>query len=58
MLNIKRTIWIYEHCGMACAVKCVCYDIIAILAYVGYCSTLPFRFVWRVCEGKVKAEDE
>ena len=25
MLNMQRTIWIYEHCGMACAIKCVCY---------------------------------
>ena len=50
MLNIRRTIWIYEHCGAVCAVKCVYYDIIAILAYVGYCSTLPIRFLlilWR-----------
>ena len=51
MLNIRRTIWIYEHCGMACAIKCVCYDLIAILIFIGYCLTLPFRFVWILCRG-------
>ena len=36
----------YEHFGMASAVKSIGYDLIAILAFAGYCLTLPFRFVW------------
>ena len=51
MLNYTRIKWTYEHFGMASAVKSIGYDLIAILAYIGYCLTLPFRFVWMVCRG-------
>ena len=44
MINIRRTIWIYENFGMWMAIKSAVYDIEAILIYIGYCLTLPFRF--------------
>ena len=50
MLNIRRTIWMYENFGLASAIKSVAYDLLAILAFAGYCITLPFRFfyiLWR-----------
>ena len=51
MLNTKRIKWMYENFGLASAIKSIGYDLIAILAYIGYCLTLPFRFVWMVCRG-------
>ena len=57
MINIRRIRWIYEHFGMASAIKSVAYDIVALLAYTGYCLTLPFRFfmiLWReIRKGKL-----
>ena len=46
MLNITRIKWMYEHFGMASAIKSATYDIVALLAYTGYCLTLPFQFFW------------
>ena len=46
MLNTKRIKWMYENFGLASAIKSIGYDLIAILAFAGYCLTLPFRFVW------------
>ena len=46
MLNTKRIKWMYENFGMVSAIKSIGYDLIAILAFAGYCLTLPFRFVW------------
>ena len=46
MLNITRIRWMYDHFGVASAIKSIGYDLIAILAFAGYCLTLPFRFVW------------
>ena len=51
MINIRRTIWIYENFGMASAIKSVAYDIEAILIYIGYCLTLPFQFLWILYRG-------
>ena len=57
MLNIQRIIWTYEHFGLWCAVKSAAIDIVALMAFAGYCLTLPFRFFWllyrRVRDGKL-----
>ena len=57
MLNIKRIIWMYEHFGLWCAVKSAGIDIVALLAFAGYCLTLPFQFFWllyrRVRDGRL-----
>ena len=54
MANIERIKLVYDHCGLAAAIevaiKFVAIDILAILAYMCYCLTLPFRFfytLWR-----------
>lgn len=50
MFNKQYIMWVYENFGLATAIKSVCYDIITILGYMGYCLTLPFRFLvilWR-----------
>ena len=46
MLNTKRIKWMYEHFGVGMAIRSAAIDIIAILAYTGYCLTLPFQFFW------------
>ena len=46
MINIRRIKWIYENFGLAAAIKSACYDIIAVLSFIGYCLTLPFQFIW------------
>ena len=48
MLNIRRIRWMYENFGVASAVKSAAYDIVALLAYMGYCLTLPFQFFWKL----------
>ena len=57
MINIRRIRWFYENFGMASAVKSAAIDIVALLAYTGYCLTLPFQFVlilWRrIRKGKL-----
>lgn len=45
-MSIKRLIWTYENLGLWAAVRCLGYDIIGILAYIGFCLTLPFHFLW------------
>ena len=40
----------YENFGMASAIRSAAIDIVALLAFTGYCLTLPFQFVlilWR-----------
>ena len=54
MLNIQRIRWTYEHFGLWCALKHIGYDLIAILAFSGYCLTLPFRFFWLLWKGQSK----
>ena len=49
-LSIRRVIWVYEYFGLGMALKVIAYDIVTILAFVGYCFTLPFRFVWILCK--------
>ena len=46
MINYTRIKWMYENFGMASAVRSATIDIIALLAYMGYCLTLPFQFFW------------
>lgn len=61
MANIERIKLVYEHCGLAAAIevaiKFVAIDIVAILAFAGYCLTLPFQFFWllyrRVRDGRL-----
>lgn len=45
MFNKQYIMWVYENFGLATAIKSVCYDIIAILGFMGYCLTLPYQFV-------------
>ena len=50
MINAKRIKWMYENFGMASAIRSAAIDIVALLAFTGYCFTLPFQFVlilWR-----------
>lgn len=54
MLNIRRIKWVYENFGIAAAVKSATYDLIAVFAYMGYCLTLPFQFLWLLLRGKKK----
>ena len=44
MINIERIRWMYENFGLAAAIKSAAYDLVAILAFMGYCLTLPFQF--------------
>ena len=61
MANIERIKLVYDHCGLAAAIevaiKFVVIDIMAILAFAGYCLTLPFQFFWllyrRVWDGRL-----
>ena len=54
MLNIRRIEWMYENFGVAAAVKSATYDLIAFLAYMGYCLTLPFQFLLILWRGRTK----
>ena len=51
MLNITRIKWMYENFGVASAIRSAAYDIVALLAYMGYCLTLPFQFFWMLYRG-------
>ena len=46
MLNITRIKWMYENFGVASAIRSATIDIVALLAFMGYCLTLPFQFFW------------
>ena len=35
----------YENFGLAAAIKSAAYDLVAISAFIGYCLTLPYKFV-------------
>ena len=45
MIDIERIKWVYENFGLEAAIKSATYDLIAVFAYMGYCLTLPYRFV-------------
>lgn len=57
MINIQRIRWFYEHFGLAMAIRSAAYDVVAVLAFAGYCLTLPFQFFWllyrRVRDGRL-----
>ena len=61
MVNIERIKLVYDHCGLAAAIevaiKFVAIDIVSIMAFAGYCMTLPFQFFWllykRIRDGKL-----
>ena len=52
MLNIQRIKWFYEHFGLWSAIKSAAIDIVALMAFAGYCLTLPFQFLWILCRGR------
>ena len=52
MINIQRIRWIYDNFGLGMAVKSAAYDLVALLAYMGYCLTLPFQFLWILYRGR------
>ena len=58
MANIERIKLVYDHCGLAAAIevaiKFVAIDIISIMAFAGYCMTLPFQFLWILFRGRSK----
>ena len=41
----------YQHFGFAMAARSAGYDMLAILAYIGYCLTLPIQFFWILWKG-------
>ena len=57
MLNITRIKWMYENFGVGMAIRSAAIDIVALLAYMGYCLTLPFQFFWilwrQIRKGKI-----
>lgn len=46
MLNMTRIKWMYDNFGLASAIRSAAIDIAALLAFTGYCLTLPFQFLW------------
>ena len=51
MLNTTRIKWMYRTFGVGMAVRSAAYDLLAILAYICYCSTLPLQFLWILWKG-------
>ena len=39
----------YENFGVGMAIRSAAYDLLAILAFAGYCITLPFQFIIILC---------
>lgn len=58
MLNIQRIKWFYEHFGLASAIKSAAIDIVALMAFAGYCLTLPFQFFWLLWRGREKGKSQ
>lgn len=58
MANIERIKFVYHYCGLAAAIevaiKFVAIDIVSILAFAGYCMTLPLQFLWILLRGRSK----
>ena len=57
MINIERIRWMYENFGLAAAIKSAAYDLVANLAFMGYCLTLPFQFIKLVVQN-IKKESK
>ena len=55
MVNIERIKLVYDLCGLAAAIevaiKFVAIDIVSIMAFAGYCMTLPLQFLWILFRG-------
>ena len=51
MINIGRIRWMYDNFGLASAIRSAAIDIVALLAFTGYCLTLPFQFFWILWRG-------
>ena len=54
MINRPRILWMYRTFGLGMAIRSAAYDIVAVLAYIGYCLTLPFQFFWLLWRGTQK----
>ena len=54
MLDIQRIKWFYEHFGIVSAIRSAAIDTVALLAFTGYCLTLPFQFLWILYRGNRK----
>lgn len=56
MANIERIKMVYYHCELATAIevaiKFVAIDIVSIMAFAGYCLTLPLQFLWILFRGR------
>ena len=44
----------YDNFGVASAVKSAVIDMVALLAFTGYCFTLPFQFILILWRGRCK----
>ena len=55
MINIERIRWMYENFGLAAAIKSAAYDLVASLAFMGYCLTLPSNLSSLSCKTLKKA---
>ena len=54
MLNIRRIRCFYENFGAGMAIRSAAIDTVALLAFTGYCLTLPFQFLWILYRGNRK----
>lgn len=45
IIKIKRIKWMYENFGLVAAIKSAGIDVLALLAFMGFCLTLPYHFV-------------
>lgn len=45
IIKIKRIKWMYENFGLVAAIKSAGIDVLALLAVMGFCLTLPYHFV-------------
>ena len=45
MIKFKRIKWMYENFGLVAAIKSAGIDVLAFLAFMGFCLTLPYHFV-------------
>ena len=52
MINAKRIKWMYDNFGLVSAIRSAAIDLVALLAYMGYCLTLPFQFLWILYKGR------
>ena len=46
LINMRIIRWTYENFGLVATLKRIAVSLVAFLAFVGYCLTLPFQFFW------------